>query len=626
MTQGIHFSTMLTSADSTLKPATMQAEGDAAQSGFGFGAVLGEFVQPATNSQPDTVLRKLPAGISLLSDASLVLPLQAEDASALQPDNATLLSDSILYQIALKDKYAPGSGNTTLPAEGTAHGADGEPDNVAGDGATDQTEQDASVLTGATSATSARFGKRDIDKGSVVTLENAGRVDRAEPVLPGVDQVLHGGAGDKDSNAIAQQSEDTITTDLTKSTAQAASAGLNSADGRINVERKTAKDGPVTLVNQGRVERAIPVPPDSDVLQDSNAGGSATLTGSDAMVAGGGADKLALQGVALQQHASAGADNQTATDTKTDTKSDPKTLAEKAAISSQSSAQQPAAQGVLGVTTAQQDSSIAAAVVNVASQETMRQQLTKTANAKTDKASPALSSVSSSTPVSNLATVAVTGSAEQLAQQQQSAAGQTDNPAITAELSATVATKTVAEQANSRADSLFSTSLHTAQQRQQNSAVKTASKTPAEQLKQSLNLLQHDAAGQLRERVNLMLRQNIQIAEIRLDPAGLGQMQIKVDMQQDQANVQFIVQQSQAKELLEQQLPRLREMLQQQGIVLGEGSVQQQSQQERQLADRQQQQRGQAGQHADNGDHLSDDTQAIQVKVGAADRLVDYYA
>lgn len=626
MTQGIHFSTMLTGADSALKPATMQADDAAAQSGFGFGAVLGELVQPATNSQSDTALRKLPAGISLLSDASLVLPLQAEGAAALEPDNTALLSDSILYQIALKDKYAPGSGNTTLPAEGTELGADGEPDNVASDGTTDQTEQDASVLTGATPATSARFGKRDIDKGSVVTLENVGRVDRAEPVLPGVDKVLHGGAGDTDGNAIAQQSDDTLASEKAQNIAQAASAGLNSADGRFNVERKTAKDGPVTLVNQGRVERAIPVPPDSDVLQDSNAGGSAALTSNAAVVAGGGADDLALQGVALQQHASAGAGNQTATNTKTDAKSETKTLAEKAAMATQSSAQQPPAQSVLGATTAQQDSTIAVAVVNLSSQEAMRQQLTKTANSKTDKASPALSSVPSSAPASNLATAAVTGSAEQLAQQQQSAAGQADNPAISAELGATVATKTVAEQANSRADSLFSTSLHSAQQRQQNSVTKTATKTPAEQLKQSLNLLQHDAAGQLRERVNLMLRQNIQIAEIRLDPVGLGQMQIKVDMQQDQANVQFIVQQSQAKELLEQQLPRLREMLQQQGIVLGEGSVQQQSQQERQLADRQQRQGGHAGQHADNADSLADDTQTIQVKVGAADRLVDYYA
>ena len=616
MTQGIQFSTMLTSADSALKPAAMQAEGDAAQSGFGFGAVLGELVQPATNSQSDTVLRKLPAGISLLSDASLILPQDAEGASTLQPDNAALLSDSILYQIALKDKYAPGSGNTVLPVEGSAFSQDGQPLLLSDNITPAQAELDAQALTDTTQAVTDGVGKAGKRKIAAELVDKSGRVERAEPVLPGVDKVQQGDTAGADGNAIAPLADDAVTTDTTKSTAQAASAGLNPADGRFNVERKTAKDGPVTLVNQGRVERAIPVPPDSDVLQDSNADGSATLTGRAAVVAGGDADKLALQGVALQQQASAAAGNQTATDTKTDTK----TAAEKATAANQTAAQPAAVQSALGATTPQ-DSAVAAAVVNVASQQS-----SKTADAKTDKAKAALSSVSSGAPASNLATATTPASAEQLAQQQQRAAGQADNPAITAELGATVSTKTVAEQANSRADSLFATSLHSAQQRQQNSAIKTASKTPAEQLKQSLNLLQHDAAGQLRERVNLMLRQNIPIAEIRLDPAGLGQMQIKVDMQQDQANVQFIVQQSQAKELLEQQLPRLREMLQQQGIVLGEGSVQQQSQQERQLADRQQQRGGQAGQHADNSEHLTEDTPVTQVKVGVADRLVDYYA
>ena len=612
MTQGIQFSTMLSSADSALKPATMQAEGDVAQSGFGFSAVLNELVQPATNSQSDTVLRKLPAGISLLSDASLVLPPESEGALALQSDNTALLSDSILHQIALKDKYAPGSGNITLPDADSMLSVDADAVNVASDTTPGGQEQDGSALTDATSATSKRFGKRGIDKGSWVTLENTGRVDRAEPVLPGGGKLLQVDTNDTDNKAPAQLADNTVTTDTTKSSAQAVSAGLNSADGRFNVERKTAKDGPVTLVNKGRVEHAIPVPPDSDVLQQDKNGGSSALT--DGVV-----DEQARQGAALQQAASGGGVNQMATNTQAEAKSDTKTLAEKASAVSQTAAQPLTTQSVSGTATTQDN--VAAAVINVASQQS-----TKTADAKTDKAKAGLSSISSSTAPGNLSTATVPASAEQLAQHQHREAGQTDNPAIMADLGASVSTKTAGEPANSRADSLFGTSLHSAQQRQQNSAIKTASKTPAEQLKQSLNLLQHDVAGQLRERVNLMLRQNIQIAEIRLDPAGLGQMQIKVDMQQDQANVQFIVQQSQAKELLEQQLPRLREMLQQQGIVLGEGSVQQQSQQERQLADRQQQQREQGGQHADNSDHLSDDTQVTQVKVGAADRLVDYYA
>ncbi|NRQ42292.1 flagellar hook-length control protein FliK [Rheinheimera sp. YQF-2] len=189
-----------------------------------------------------------------------------------------------------------------------------------------------------------------------------------------------------------------------------------------------------------------------------------------------------------------------------------------------------------------------------------------------------------------------------------------------------VAVKTTAEQAGTaRSEAAFSHNLQAAEQRQQSGLQKTAAKAPAEQLQQSLNLLQQDAAGQLRERVNLMVRQNIQVAEIRLDPAGLGQMQIKIDMQQDQASVQFIVQQPQAKELLEQQLPRLREMLQQQGIVLGEGNVQQQTQQqqERQLAQ---------GNGRDSGmqQTVAEDTElqsgSVSVTAVVNERLVDYYA
>lgn len=159
---------------------------------------------------------------------------------------------------------------------------------------------------------------------------------------------------------------------------------------------------------------------------------------------------------------------------------------------------------------------------------------------------------------------------------------------------------------------------------QQNRAQQVAAPAPslAAQLKQ-LNLQQQDAAGQLRERVQLMVRQNIQFAEIRLDPAELGQMQIRINLQQEQATVQFIVQQQHAKELLEQQMPRLRELLQQQGMQLGEGQVQQQAKEDRQSA----------GQQAEQGQTQStqvseqdEATQTLTVQLKHNDRLVDYYA
>lgn len=180
-----------------------------------------------------------------------------------------------------------------------------------------------------------------------------------------------------------------------------------------------------------------------------------------------------------------------------------------------------------------------------------------------------------------------------------------------------------------RAES-FVDSLTVAEQRQQLRDIQPATvteqgKSLAEQLKQSLNLLQQDAATHLRERVHLMVRQNIQVAEIRLDPAELGQMQIKVNMQQDQASVQFLVQQPQAKELLEQQLPRLRELLQQQGIQLAEGQVQQQ-QQHQQSAQQKHGQSNHAPGNNEQGDSELQPADRVKVDVRLSDRLVDYYA
>ncbi len=190
------------------------------------------------------------------------------------------------------------------------------------------------------------------------------------------------------------------------------------------------------------------------------------------------------------------------------------------------------------------------------------------------------------------------------------------------------ATEQAVASAVTRAEN-FADSLAVAEQRQQVRDIQPAlateqSKSLAEQLKQSLNLLQQDAATQLRERVHLMVRQNIQVAEIRLDPAELGQMQIKVNMQQDQASVQFLVQQPQAKELLEQQLPRLRELLQQQGIQLAEGQVQQQQQQ--QSAQQKHGQSHQASGSQSQGEGEVQSADLVKVDVRLSDRLVDYYA
>ncbi|MFM5781587.1 flagellar hook-length control protein FliK [Aeromonas caviae] len=96
-----------------------------------------------------------------------------------------------------------------------------------------------------------------------------------------------------------------------------------------------------------------------------------------------------------------------------------------------------------------------------------------------------------------------------------------------------------------------------------------------------LKLATPEAPEQLHHKVNLMLADKLQQAEIQLDPLGLGKMKIQIQMDaSSQASVHFVVQHGQTREMLEQAMPRLRDMLAGQGIQLGQTVVQQQAQQQ----------------------------------------------
>lgn len=146
----------------------------------------------------------------------------------------------------------------------------------------------------------------------------------------------------------------------------------------------------------------------------------------------------------------------------------------------------------------------------------------------------------------------------------------------------------------------------------------------ADQLGQKLNLIQPEASTQLKERMLMMVKDKVHTAEIRLDPSELGSMQIKINLQQDQMSVQFMVQQGSAKELMEQQMPKLKELLQQQGIELSQGSVQQQSQSSAgQEGGRRSASAPGTAESQDGMDELPD---APLARSKQSDRVVDFYA
>ena len=136
-------------------------------------------------------------------------------------------------------------------------------------------------------------------------------------------------------------------------------------------------------------------------------------------------------------------------------------------------------------------------------------------------------------------------------------------------------------------------------QHAQTSDGKSAAEVSARREPQSLphlKLATPEAPAQLHQKVNLMLADKLQQAEIQLDPLGLGKMKIQIQMDaSSQANVHFVVQHGQTREMLEQAMPRLRDMLAGQGIQLGQTVVQQQAQQQGQQQQGQPPSQGQSG-------------------------------
>jgi flagellar hook-length control protein FliK len=115
--------------------------------------------------------------------------------------------------------------------------------------------------------------------------------------------------------------------------------------------------------------------------------------------------------------------------------------------------------------------------------------------------------------------------------------------------------------------------------------INMAEQTKASQLQQgqldkALNLAKPEAHQQLAEKVRFMVNANQLVADIRLDPAELGSMHVKVSVSGDSANVSFVVQSLHAKEAIDNAAPKLKEMLAEKGIELGQSSVEQGSQEQ----------------------------------------------
>lgn len=102
---------------------------------------------------------------------------------------------------------------------------------------------------------------------------------------------------------------------------------------------------------------------------------------------------------------------------------------------------------------------------------------------------------------------------------------------------------------------------------------------PAFQLSAALN--SSAWSNEMGQRMLWFVQQDIQQAQLQINPKHLGPLDIKISVGQDQqVNVSFLTQTGTVKEALDAALPRLREMFEQQGLNLGNVDISQQSQQQ----------------------------------------------
>jgi flagellar hook-length control protein FliK len=67
-------------------------------------------------------------------------------------------------------------------------------------------------------------------------------------------------------------------------------------------------------------------------------------------------------------------------------------------------------------------------------------------------------------------------------------------------------------------------------------------------------------------RVVWMINQNVQAAELRVNPPQLGPVEVRISLEGEQTNVSLIAQHSAVREVMESAIPRLREMLAESGL------------------------------------------------------------
>ena len=142
---------------------------------------------------------------------------------------------------------------------------------------------------------------------------------------------------------------------------------------------------------------------------------------------------------------------------------------------------------------------------------------------------------------------------------------------------------------------------------------------------ETIAIYRKDFANAVKDKVMVMINQKIQQVEIQLDPPEMGNIHVKVNLQNEQAAVQFVVQNQQAKDALEQNMNKLREMLSQSGVDVGDANIEQrQASEQNEQGFNQTTNNGTSAESAE--DNFGENDSAVLDVVKASSTGVDYYA
>jgi len=106
-----------------------------------------------------------------------------------------------------------------------------------------------------------------------------------------------------------------------------------------------------------------------------------------------------------------------------------------------------------------------------------------------------------------------------------------------------------------------------------NSSDRINNTTVAQQMKMNVPVSSPEWGAEFGKRIQMLMKNNIQHAEIRMDPPELGRIQVRINMNQDQANISFTALHANVREAIESNITRLRDMLGESGLQLGEADV-----------------------------------------------------